>query len=119
MADFISDVSPEPTGDYAVGKLDSCQFSSGDWSGATAVNFALAETGKRAMVVGIIASNQTGSPITLDIYSSVSVIGSITIPARSTKTFFDERGLMLSGVNQVARTSGTGSGTRTVIWRYV
>ena len=119
MVDFIDERDPEPTGDYYVGKLNAYNYDYGDWSGAIAVNFAPILAGKRPLVVGIIASNSTGSSVTLDFYTSTSVMGSITIPANSTKTFFDERGIMLGGAGLIGRTSGSGSGSRTVIWRYV
>lgn len=90
------------------------------WTTAGALQFQPNVTGKQTVVVGIIVANTSASPLEFRIYGAGSTIRFDTyVPANTTQTFFNEKGICFIPEEEVARTSSTGSGSRVVISKLV
>ena len=98
-------------------------FSTHTYSTNNADTYAFASSGKQAVVFGYILGNGTGSPITIGFYQAgASLIHEVVVPANSTITHFFEHGICASpdgAIGRTAQASGTASGTKTIIWKYV
>ena len=115
----MAEYTTTPSGDYFVGKHSGYDYDYSEWTNATAKNYQLAQAVRQALVVGYVITNTSASPITFSFYSSITVISTVYVPANSTVSYFNEDGICLGTTNQVARTSSTGTGARTIISRMV